>query len=132
MESRTKILKEDQLFDKNINWKDRLLRIYIIIFGIIPKSNHISKQLNIVFLIATIFYWILLPKVSYSSISTVTGKRILAALNVCGVTVSCVFSYSTVSYLIGLIDAGNSTGLLYFWLEVFVLGSIMSKSLLFL
>ena len=129
MESRTEIEEKERLFDKNINQKDRLAITYVVLFSIILRDIQITNQLDLVFIISIIFYWRLLSKISYSSASTATGKRILAALNVCGVIASFVFSFAAVSYIIGLLDSGYSAGLLYFWLGVLVLGSIMSKSL---
>jgi len=128
IESRTVIQENERLFDKDIYLKDRLAPTYVLIFSFIFDSHtQISYKLVFVFMISMLFYWMLLSKVSYYSAFTVMGKLGSVALNVCGVIFSFVFSYAAILYMIGLQDP--IIGFLYFWSGVFVLGSIMSKSL---
>jgi len=128
MEIGEEIQEKERLFIKSIDLKDRLVLTYIILFSTISDIK-IFNKLDLVFITSILFYWLLLSKISYSSATTITGKRILAALNVCGVTASLVFSYAAVLYITGLLDPGHNAGFQYFWFGVFVLGSIMSKSL---
>lgn len=132
MELRTGIEERKRLFDRDVNRKDRLAPTYVLIFSIFFDSRSpISDKFVFVFMISIIFYWILLSKVSYSPASTVTGKRGFAALNVCGIIASFVFSYVAILYMISLLGHGYSVGFWYFWSGVFILGSIISKSLVF-
>jgi hypothetical protein len=132
IESRTVIQENERLFDRGIYLKDRLAPTYVLIFSFIFDSHtQISYKLVFVFIISMLFYWMLLSKVSYYSAFTVMGKRGLAALNVCGVIASLIFSYAAILYVIGLLGQGYSVGFLYFWFGVFVLGSIIGKSLVF-
>lgn len=132
MESRTEIEERKRLFDKDVDRKDRLAPTYVIIFSFLfDCHSQISNKLVFMFMISIIFYWILLSKVSYSSASTVAGKRGLAALNVCGVIASFVFSYAAILCMTDLLGHGYGAGFLYFWSGVFILGSIIGKSLVF-
>lgn len=129
MESRAKIEERKRLFDRDVNRKFFLvITCSAVLRSILEYEDQISDQLSYVFMILAVFY-ILLPKVSYSSASTISGKLGSVALNVCGVIFSFVFSYAAILYMIGLPDPGYIIGFLYFWSGVFVLGSIMSKSL---
>ncbi|MGB9928538.1 MAG: hypothetical protein ACPK85_09050 [Methanosarcina sp.] len=129
---RTEIEERKRLFDKEVNRKDRLAPVYVILFTIIFRYyNKTSSQLVFVFMILIIVYWMLLSKISYSSASTITGKRRLMTLNICGVIVSFVFSYAAMMYIISLFNPSYSVSFLYFWSGVFVLGFVLSNSLVF-
>lgn len=130
MDRRKEIDERKWLLNRDSNRKNTLvLTCSIVLSSILEHEYQLSDQLSYMCMISAVFY-IFLPKVSYSSASTILGKLGSVALNVCGVIFSFVFSYAAILYLIGLQYPGYSVGFLYFWSGVFVLGSIMSKSLI--
>lgn len=130
MDRRKEIEERKWLLNRDSNRKNILvLTCSIVLSSILESEYQLSDQLSYIVMISAVFYTFL-PKVSYYSASTRLGKLGSVALNVCGVIFSFVFSYAAILYLIGLQDPGYSVGFLYFLSGVFVLGSIMSKSLI--
>jgi len=127
MKSRKEIEESEHLFDKSIDRKNKFALTFVLVFSFFG-SRQISTY---VFLISVIFYFILISKANYSSVSTISDKRILVAVNVCAIITSFAFSYALASYMIDLRGPGYSVDPLYFWLGIFGLGSIMIKLLVF-
>jgi hypothetical protein len=126
MKSRKEIEENEHLFEKSVDLKNKFALTFVLVFSFF-ESRQMSTY---VFLISVIFYFILISKANYS-VSTISDKRILVAVNVCAIITSFAFSYALASYMIDPHGLGYSVDPLYSWLGIFGLGSIMSKLLVF-
>lgn len=129
IDRKKEVIEKNWLHNRDSNRKLFLvITCSTVLSSILNYEYQLSDQLSYIFMISAVFY-ILLPKASYSSASTILGKLSSIALNVCCILFSFVFSYAAIMYMIGLPDLSYSFGFFYFWSGVFVLSYIMSRSL---